>query len=498
MNRRMLLRAVCSSIGAAALTPISNVAAAQSLCAVPDPKNVASVEVKARPEAVRKPTVWNDCGLSSDDQFLEARVPSFQPPERRADIPPKTREPDGGYPRRRKFCGEARRYGIYDENNDPRDIMIDVYPAAGFEHFVGGFVNTEMTPLTGTEQKKFADGPTDLLLSLPPRCNVSQCLAAAKARPNKTVHCELTPAQQFYGQDGRFMPIAGGEGFCSGSSSRWECHSELEPRGQPEKPSATTKWPQGKDICVYGVYALDHGGYHGGPGSSGAHTTPCCSKDIGHDRPEIHPFDAIWWRHPDPGRDGWIFGVFQDDSNRYSNPDCGGSNDNQWSQAPRDVTFRFPFSFARSAVPKVACIRHLRTRKLKIETVSTSFGSQTIFKNVLGAPHTIAPLNVTTAAQPDRLEESKQLVDGRVTLVTVVEARDTETQVKVDGCVSGGNVSGWITLRVAIGCDSHLSPGCSEARLKSLNPGGNVDAEDAGSGFYYAELTFENGSTCQP
>jgi hypothetical protein len=455
----------------------------QPLCTVPDPKNVACVEVKARPEAVKKPTVWNDCGLFSDDQFLEAKVPSFQPAEREADIPPKTREADDGYPRRRKFCGGVRRFGINDESNDPRDIMIDVYPGAGFEHFVGGFVNTEMTPLTGTEKKKFGNEND---------CNVAQCLAAAKARPNKTIHCELTPAEQFYGQDGRFMPITG-EGFCS---DQWACYSELEPLGQPEKPSATAKWPQGKDICVYGVYALDHGDSHGGPGSSGAHTTACCSKDVSHDRPEIHPLDAIWSRHPDPGRDGWIFGVFQDDSNRYSKPDCGGSNDNEWSQAPRDLTFRFPFSFARSSAPKVACIRHLRTRKVRIETVSAGFPP--IFKNVLGAPHTITPLNVTTAAQPDPLEESKQFGEGRVPLLTVVEAHDSETQVRVDGCASGGNVSGWITLRVAIGCDTRSSAGCSEARLKSLNPGGNVDAGDAGSGFYYAELTFQNGSTCQP
>src|SRR5207302_2800 len=130
--------------------------------------------------------------------------------------------------------------------------------------------------------------------------------------------------------------------------------------------------PRGAEACVYGVYAYDHGEH-----SASSHTQLCRVIDPGHDHPEIHPFDAIWWRHPE--RKGWMFGVFQDDSNRYSFPYCGDNNGNQWSQAPRDLTFRFPFRFPRRSAPQKACLRHVRTRNLKDN-----------------APNIVRPMNITT------------------------------------------------------------------------------------------------------
>jgi len=205
---------------------------------------------------------------------------------------------------------------------------------------------------------------------------------------------------------------------------------------------------------------------------------------VGHDHPEIHPFDAIWWRHPE--KNGWMFGVFQDDSNRYSFPFCGDNNGNDWSQAPRDMTFRFPFRFSqRSSLQKV-CLRHVRTRALKD-----------------GAAHTVRPMNVTTGAFVTPATELTTLIIGGRPMLQVMKepGSERETHVRIEGSIVGDDVVGQIILRVAVGCDSRAGLRCmrppnSGTRtlfqdLGIANTLVDYDDHDLGAGFYYAELTFQ-------
>src|SRR5204862_2079217 len=121
----------------------------------------------------------------------------------------------------------------------------------------------------------------------------------------------------------------------------------------------------------------------------GTHEQHCCSIDEGHDRPEIHPFDAVWFRTP--SGNGWRFGVFQDDSNRYN-----GS----WSPAPRDLTFKFPFRFDRSSYPICARLGPARRRD---------------------GTHVIVPVNVTTDAQPQLDPEQTELRVGDTVALQIGE-----------------------------------------------------------------------------
>lgn len=407
----------------------------------------------ASEKRVRQATAFTDCCVLCGEQTLEALVP--------ASPGPKRRESDGGLPLRRQFCGTATRYGVNDERADPRDIMINILPApaAPYPDFVAGFVNTEGTPLQGSDLQRF--GP---LLGSTAHWNLEACLARASQIPGKVIHAEVTPDQDFYGQDRRFLPIRS-SGSCSDD---WDCPSELEPgNGSP-----------GKELCVYGVYAIDHGGH-----SASSHTLLCGSLDPGHDRPEIHPFDAVWWRHPEAN--GWMFAMFQDDSNRYSFPHCGDNNGNEWSQAPRDLTFRFPFQFSLPEAPRQAVLQHAVTR------------------NFNGAQNAVRPKNVTTSlfVNPGP-QVTSLIVDGRRLLDVVKEGgTEQEAQVQVQGSVVKNMVVGQIIVRVAIGCDDRNSPCVKPTgprdhrtpiydRLQPLNAKAVYDRDDPGAGYYYAELIF--------
>jgi hypothetical protein len=432
---------------------------------IPNPMDVASVEVKARIERIQQLTAFNDCCWTCEHQVLEAMVPTPQGPLRR--------EADGSMPLRRKLCGEVKRFGINDETDDPRDYMLDIKPKAGFEHFLAGFTNTEMT---GGGLPEFQSTNCDNAACVRESLRANDPSASPTLRDflsKRVIHAELTPDESFYGQDARFLPISSGAGTCGYATlpvtplqakcascrDSWNCVSELEAAGAF----------RGRDVCVYGVYSYDHGEH-----SASDHTRLCCARDKGHDRPEIHPFDAVWWRHPDAGKNGWIFGVFQDDSNRYSFPHCGDQNNgNTWSEPPRDLTFKFPFSFPRSQGPQKACLRHVKTKRMRDN-----------------ADNAIIPLNVSTAAMPGPLTEVKSLGG----MLEIVEPADfaEETQVRVDGCVTDTEVKGWITVRVAIGCSSRAGMDCS--KLSSWNPKGRVDTGDPGAGYFYEELTLERGA----
>ncbi len=404
----------------------------------PDPLDPAAVEVVARPQRVDTSEAFNDCCIFCQHQSLEALRPTPAGPEKL--------EPDGGLPLRTKYCGEVRRYAVNDERDDPRDILLDLAPVDGFEHFVSGLLQTNCTKLEGAERRVF-DVRRRPPFFLPRSCPTDACLEAAESKEGKCIHAELTPAQQFYDEDARYLPISDDDSDCSDDS---DCTSRLEVSGQT--------------VCVYGVYAYDHGEHRV---STHDHSL-CCVRERSHDHPEIHPFDAIWWRHDE--RDGWIFGVFQDDSNRYSRPHCGSqNNDSRWSQAPRDVTFRFPFRFPRSEGPRIATLRHVVTRGLD------------------RGVHSVVPLNVTTAAMPDPVPEVKTLTAAGATWLEVVEPEgfEEETQVRISGCVTATELKGLITVRAAVGCGS----GCSN--LVGLNPNGRHDFGDPGSGFLYDELIFE-------
>lgn len=409
--------------------------------------DVASVLVEARPPRVDQHEAYSRCGVFSDPQSLEALRPTLDGPRRLED--------DGGLPFRAKFCGNVVRYGINDENNDPRDIMLNIVPKAGFEHFVEGYVNTECTPLNDTDEDLFAKADSE--------CPVSDCLSAGKGVVHndqpKCIHAEITPSDLFYGVDMGFLPILH-DGPCSDKGD-WACKSALEPASEwsGAPPQGGQPGQAGRDVCAYGVYAHDHGPDH----RARDHTELCCSPDASHDRPEIHPMDALWFLNPGRHR-GWTFAVFQDDSNRYSEPHCGWFDyDSTWSQGPRDLTFHFPFRFAQSQLPLKACLRH--TRAL----------------NLLNQFTDVRPINVTTALMDDPLPEMKKLEIGGQTLLEVVEpaGAEEETQVQIIGCPGAEGVAGWIKLRVAVGCP--LGQSCPNI----------IDEGDAGEGLYYAELTFE-------
>lgn len=407
---------------------------------VPPMEDLANVQVELRLPRVTEEEAYTNCCLYCGKQWLEGLSPTLDGPSRHHS--------DGGMPLRSKLCGTVVKYGVNDEAADPRDIMLNIVPKAGFEHFVKGFVNTACTRLDGDDL--FAKGDAE--------CQPIEaaCLAAADLIPGKCVHAEITPADQFYGQDRVFLPITStASDFCA---SDWRCNSLLEPSGDNELPPR-----EGSEACVYGTYAYDHGGGH----RPSDHRRLCCAPDAGHDIPEIHPIDAAWFHHPD-GQPGWIFSVFQDDSNRYSFPHCGDyHNGNRWSDAPRDLTFRFPFQFPRNQAPSKICLRHKRTT------------------NFAGSSHEVRPLNVTTAFVPAPLTEAKELRDpSGVLIMQVIEPPgfEAETQVKLEGCATPQEVRGFLTLRVAVGCGLWMS-------CPSLQ-----DTGDPTSGFYYGEITF--GEDC--
>jgi hypothetical protein len=315
---------------------------------------------------------------------------------------------------------------------------------------VAGFIKTEGTPLTDKDdQRNFGHA----------KCDVAACTARAAQISGKVVHVELTPDEHFYGQDARFLPIDS-SGPCS-DTGKGSCISVLNTRSE--------------DVCVHGVYLIDHGGH-----SAEDHRRLCCVKDPGHDHPEIHPFDAIWWRNE--RKNGWIFGVFQDDSNRYSSPYCGGNNGASWSQAPRDVTFRFPFRFPRSAGCQLVQLRHVRTTSMRN-----------------GSANVVRPVNVTTS---DLVGDTAEVLLLAATgpmfqpLLQVQKEPDSgrETHVRVEGSTSGPDVVGDIVLRAAVGTARRTAP-LFDA-LKRENPLVTYDDSDPGAGYYYSEIFF--GGSCGP
>jgi len=446
--------------------------------------NVFDVGVAAVAPRVRQATAFNDCCAVCEEQVLQALVPT---PQGAVFL-----EADGRLPLRRKFCGTITKYGVNDETDDPRDITINLRPAPipPYPSFLKGFANAEEATLKGDDIRRF--GPSTFPFTfprplIPITFNLQDCLRRADEIRGKVIHTEVTPDEHFYGADARFLPIEstlqrcggslgqfgpiGGNPKCLKCISGWDCQSELEPSSGAGETEA----------CVYGVYSYDHGSH-----SSSAHRQLCQVLDLGHDTPEIHPFDAIWWRHPD--RKGWIFGVFQDDSNRYSFPHCGSQNNgNEWSQAPRDLTFTFPFKFPLRSGPQQACLRHVRSRKLKDN-----------------APSIVSPLNVTTAEFVNPATEVTALVVGKQRLLQLVKeiGSERETHVRIQGGIVGDDVVGQIILRVAVGCDDRTNncvrpTGPRDHRqtifdgLLQTNRLAVYDKNDPGAGYFYAELTFD-------
>jgi hypothetical protein len=447
---------------------------------VGDPSQVATVslrdvEVSAADRRVGQATAFSDCcdrfPDNCDEQFLQAIVPTSDGP--------KPTESDTRLPLRRKFCGTVTKYAVNDENADPRDFNINIRPAAvsPYPNFVAGLVKTDATP-------RFNSGACDLPMCLKKASDLQ--MDQRKFLGGKVIHAELTPDEHFYGADGRFLPIESsfpncgvfppgffpGNKKCTDCITGEDCLSELEPRDGFS----------GAEACVYGVYSYDHGGHR-----ASSHPNLCCSQDATHDLPEIHPFDSIWWRHPE--RNGWMFAVFQDDSNRYSFPHCSDEhNGNTWSQAPRDMTFNFPFRFPRRSAPQKACLRHVRTRKLRDN-----------------APNIVRPLNVTTGEFVNPATEVIALTVGGQRLLEVVKEVGTgrETHVRVVGRIVGEDVVGEIILRVAVGCDERNGNNCVRPSgprdhrttqfdsLRQTNGLVTYDEGDPGAGYFYAELTFE-------
>lgn len=392
--------------------------AAQPLFTSGDPADVEVVALTGEPLA--QPQAFADCCLFCQPQRLEAlRLPAAGRPWARLE---------GGEPVGRvTYCGEVVSYAVNDECDDPRDILVNIRPGPGFEAFVEGFGRTACSP------------------------------------EEPCIHAEITPAEQFFEEDEMFLPISG-DGRCDGGSCLFGggegCSSQLE--------------REGTSLCVHGVYAFDHGQHQARP-----HGDLAVVLDPKHDHPEVHPFDAIWW--PDAGGDGWVFAVLQDDSNRYSHPYCGDNNASGWSQAPRDLRLRFPFSFPRSEAPVRVDLRRFRTRDFS------------------GRMHAVRPLNVTTALFTRSREEPgrrRLAVAGEVLLEVVEEeGMDPEVEVGLEASVEADRIRGFVGLRVAVGCDPRVpAPSCSGSSLRAASPRGRHDPSDPGSGFFYGELAFRSAA----
>lgn len=452
------------------------------LCpAVPaDVRSVAAVSATVRNPRVETTEAQADCGDGAfnvgADHHLEAGRPTL------------TGVAHEAFPERAKFCGNIVRYGVNNEYGPARDIMFNMVPMPGFDHFVKGFISTECASIgdiAGAADCMKGDakcGPACSTLADQTKVRLKSGAEAAKC-----IHAEITPPDQFFEADARYMPVpdTGDHG------SRWDLPTDL----------VSSPKSAGVEACVYGVYAVDHGEDHG----ASAHKDWRCTKDSTHDRPEIHPFDATWWRIPAKyGRDGFVFALFQDDSNRYSFPHCTSDhNGSTWSQAPRDVTLRIPFQFNVGPTPKRACLRHVRAPRYAKRCTPRVGGGTTCVWAASGADQAVLPLNVTTDAMPAPITEQKALVapDGRpALLVEEPPGFESEAQVRVDGCVQGAQASGFVTVRVAVGCNdtahgpNHPKMTCTKAELERLDRGGRHDAGDPGSGFYYAELSFTDGA----
>lgn len=393
------------------------VAAPQSRFTSDAPEDIEVVALTGEPLPENEAFV--DCCIFCRHQSLEAlRAP--------ADVGDGWRRlSPGESASRAKFCGEVVSYRVNDELDDPRDILINIRPHPDFRGFVDGFGKTQCSP----------NAPC--------------------------IHAEITPSDQFYRQDAIFLPISG-DGPC-GDGGYDDCPSLL----------ARTRAP----ICVYGVYAFDHGAGHRPTDHGDLGNT----KDDGHDHPEIHPFDAVWW--PRPAGNGYLFAVFQDDSNRYSHPYCGDQNNgNGWSQAPRDLRFRFPFSFSLSEAPVRADLRWVRTRDFD------------------DRERAVRPLNVTTAmfTQSEERGARRRFVSNGEVIFEVVEesGMDPQTDVGIEATVDGDRVSGFVNLRLAVGCDPRdPQTDCSLASLRAASPGARHarhDAKDPGSGYFFGELSFRS------
>ena len=349
----------------------------------------AGVVASAFDEQLSMREAYADCCIVCREHHTEALRPSPSGPFR------------GGFLRREKYCGTVRAYGTNNESGDPYDIMMNVEPTPGFNHFVAGLRNTECTPVTESFDS----------------CEASGTCASSANDPRRCIHVEINPDDSLYGKDKRFLPILA-------DSDGWGTTSELEPNGR---------------LCAYGPYVIDHGIGHGAAGHPG---NLCCSKELDHDRPEIHPADALWWRHPDA--DGWMFALMQDDSNRYSSPHCDESNNgNEWAQAPRDITLKFPFTYPLSSPNLRACLRHMRTKNF----------SNT---NVVIPSKGVSTANTAMVARSTHFNDAKTFYVGTRPFITITEQVDAETEVAISGCVSGDYASGTIKVRATIGCNPKI------------------------------------------
>ena len=447
-----------------------------------DARSVTAVTATVRNPRVETTEAQTDCGdgvfnVGADHHLEAGRVTT-------SGVAHET------FPERAQYCGKIVRYGVNNEFGPARDIMFNMTPLPGYEHFVKGFISTECASIGDiVGGDACAKGDAKCSAECTTLANQTRVRMKNGEERTKCIHAEITPPEQFFEADSRYMPVPDtGE-----HSSKWDL------------PTALVSVPKvdGVEACVYGVYAIDHGESHGAK----AHKDWRCTLDKTHDRPEIHPFDATWWRIPSKPkakykRDGWVMAVFQDDSNRYSYPHCTDDhNGSSWAQAPRDVTFRFPFRFDHSDKPKHACLRHVRAPKYAKKCTPRPGSTPSCVWSATGPDVEIVPLNVTTLAATSATAELKTLTapDGRAALVVDEPADfDTETHVTVDGCVQGNQATGFITLRVAVGCNdtahgaSNPKMACAKADLARYNPRGRHDSGDSGSGFYYAELFFSD------
>lgn len=112
--------------------------------------------------------------------------------------------------------------------------------------------------------------------------------------------------------------------------------------------------------CIAGTKHEDHVNFGEKPISLGIYGV--LVSDCNHGcRPEIHPYEWIWWlevnpKHDDrPAEKRWLVGLFRESSNRFK----------RWSKPPRRGVISIPFLFQETDLGKEIYVEHLVNSEMR-------------------------------------------------------------------------------------------------------------------------------------
>ncbi len=130
---------------------------------------------------------------------------------------------------------------------------------------------------------------------------------------------------------------------------KYYMHNELTPDKRHWQQLDSLFFP-----CVAGTKHVDHVNFGEDPISLGMYGV--LVSDCNHGcRPEIHPYEWIWWLEVNPKHDNradekrWLVGLFRESSNRFR----------RWSKPPRRGVISVPFLFDNNDDKKEINIEHL-------------------------------------------------------------------------------------------------------------------------------------------